>query len=123
MGMPRPPTFFFRDPPAAVDSGGADPAASPEVGVLDWQWTGWGNPATDVAYFLATSAAASCLSTDGVAEKAWLRHYHTALVAALVAAGAAPDAAAAARMAPFDELVTAYEAALLDLAVLVVSYH
>lgn len=115
--------FFFRDSPAAVRNGGVDAAASPEVGVIDWQWTGWGNPATDVAYCLVTSAAASCLSTDGVAEGSLLRHYHAVLLATLVAAGAAPDAAAAARMAPFDELVTAYEAALLDLAVLVVSYH
>lgn len=116
--------FFFRDPPATVRSGGADAVGrSPEVGVIDWQWTGWGNPATDVAYCLATSAAASCLSMDGTAEESWLRHYHTALVAALVAAGAAPDAAAAARMAPLDQLRSAYEAALLDLAVLVISYH
>lgn len=116
--------FFFRDPPSsAASSGDVDAAGSPEVGVIDWQWTGWGNPAADVAYCLATSAAASCLSADGVAEEAWLRHYHSVLVAALVAAGAAPDAAAAARMAPLDELLTAYEAALLDLAVLVVSYH
>jgi len=100
-----------------------DDTARPDVGVIDWQWTGWGHPATDVAYCLATSAASACLSVDGASEAAWLRHYHAALVDALVGGGVAADAASAAALLPLPDLTAAYEAALLDVAVLVVSYH
>ena len=105
------------------DGGDGNDGAPPDVAVIDWQWTGWGHPATDVAYCLATSAASACLSVDGAAEAGWLRHYHAALVDALVAAGVAADAASAAALLPLPELTAAYEAALLDVAVLVVSYH
>jgi Ser/Thr protein kinase RdoA (MazF antagonist) len=109
--------MFFRD-------GSGD--AGVEVGLIDFQWSGWGLGAVDLAYLMCAAVGPKVLdlTVEAAGETALLRHYHESLCAALAEFGAAPTAAAAAaELQPFDTLVAQYEAALLDHAVTVFSYQ
>ena len=77
-GDPKSANLFLRE--------GADGAL--EVGMIDFQWLGFGLAATDVAHHVVGSIAADALAS----EAALLDHYHSALCQGLVAFGAASDA-------------------------------
>eukprot|EP00177_Eucheuma_denticulatum_P001315 GFKZ01002388.1.p1 GENE.GFKZ01002388.1~~GFKZ01002388.1.p1 ORF type:complete len:809 (-),score=110.08 GFKZ01002388.1:420-2765(-) len=118
--------FFFRprgtsEGETQVDSGQVDSAW--EVGMIDFQWCGWGHPAVDVAYLLAASVSADVLTFDGEGEEELLRIYHEKFAKYLVRYGKATDAESAGRALEYRELKDMYEKCLLDLSRLVVSYH
>lgn len=115
-GDPKAANLFLRDTEAS--SGGV------EVALIDFQWTGFGLAATDVAHHLAAALAPEALSLDGAAEAALLNHYHEVLCGALAEFGAAESAAdAAARLLPRPTLQQQYESALLDMGRLVFAYQ
>jgi hypothetical protein len=96
-----------------------------DVGFIDYQWSGWGLGAVDLAYMFCAAAGPETLdlTPDAEAEAALLQHYHKALCEALAEFGAASSAeAAAVELQPFELLQAQYEAALLDHAVTVFSY-
>ena len=112
-GDPKAANLFVRN-----DDGGAC-----EVGMIDFQWCGFGLGATDVAHHLCAAVDPEVLLTDG-AEAALLDHYHTELCAALGRNGAAPSAEeAASSLLPRAVLQGQYEAAVLDMGRLVFSYQ
>ena len=121
-GDPKAANLFLRSAPPTGDG---EAAPDLEVGLIDFQWTGFGLAATDVAHHLCAAAVApECLSVDGSSECALLDHYHTALCEALVGAGAAATAAeAAAQMLTRAQLQSQYESALLDMGRIVFSYQ
>ena len=112
----------FQPSPQPSANGRARAALS-QVGLIDFQWTGFGLGATDVAYLIASSAEAGLLTADGAGEAALLDAYHADLTAALVEFGAAPDAAAAQALYPRGALQEQYETALLDVFRLAVAYQ
>jgi hypothetical protein len=98
-------------------------AAGAEAALIDFQWSGWGLGATDLAYLVASSAAADLLPLDGSGEPALLRSYHSHLCAALVTFGAAGSVESAAAMCPFPTLLSQYESAVVDVCRLAVAYQ
>jgi 3'-phosphoadenosine 5'-phosphosulfate (PAPS) 3'-phosphatase len=107
--------FFFRD----LDTAGSGPG----VGLIDFQWTGWGAGVVDVAYLIASSADISELSDDGRAELELLKYYRDQVVHFLARFGKADNVAMALQLLPWEDLRSSYEDALLDLSRLVFSYH
>lgn len=101
----------------SLDSGGV------EAALIDFQWSGWGLAATDLAYLISSSASADLLTMDGEGEAALLAHYHAQLTQALVDFGAAASAGAAAALCPLPTLRRHYDIALLDVARLAVAYQ
>lgn len=94
-----------------------------EVGMIDFQWCGWGHPALDVAYLIATSSAPVVLSPDGSAELDLLKFYHTKLVDGFLRFEKARDRDEAERLISLEELHKYYNDAFIDLVRLVISYH
>jgi len=113
-GDPKAANLFFRERPDA---------AGLEVGLIDFQWSGFGLAATDIAYFLGAGCDAQCLSADGAAEGALLDVYWSHLQGALVEFGAAASPEEARVLFPRDALQRQYEAAILDLCRTVFAYH
>ena len=74
--------FFFRD----SFSGGGGDCGRPEVGLIDFQWSGPGLAAVDVAYCIWASASLEVLAEDG-GEARLVAAYHSSLAEALEAAG------------------------------------
>ena len=101
--------FFFREPEG--------PPGMPEVGLIDFQWSGPGLAAVDVAYCIWASASLEVLAEDG-GEARLVAAYHSSLVEALAAAGVAGD-----EIPPLAAFEREYELALLDLARVVVGEH
>lgn len=115
--------LFFRPRRSANNSGDAA-ADAVEPGFIDFQWTGWGLGAVDIAYMFCAAAGPECfdLTPDAAAETSFLRVYHEALCAGLVEFGAAANVAAAEALQSFATLEAQYRAALLDHSVTVFSY-
>ena len=123
-GDPKAANLFIR--PAGSDPiAGSDPAGSGEaveVGLIDFQWTGFGLAATDVAHHLCAAVSTDALEGDG--ERRLLDHYHAELCAALAVEGVAGSATEAAeRVIPRQLLQSQYETAVLDMCRLVFSYQ
>lgn len=107
-GDPKAPNCFFRAQSAVDDL--------PQVGLIDFQWTGKGLCATDVAYcILASMSPEDCAAPDAAPEVEWLRLYHASLKCAMVDLGVAPDESAAAELLPFAQFEQEYQWAFLDL--------
>ena len=105
--------FFFRDGP---EGGGV-----PEVGLIDFQWSGPGLAAVDVSYCIWASASLELLGGEveaGGGEAGLVEAYHSSLVKALEAAGFAGE-----EIPPLATFEGEYELALLDLARVVVGEH
>jgi len=118
-GDPKAPNFFFRR--SAGSSGEA--RGMPDVGLIDFQWSGPGLAAVDVVYCIWASASADLLE-EPQGEARLLVAYHTRLVEALVAAGVARDEEQAhGEILPFAVFEREYTWALLDLARIVVGEH
>ena len=119
-------TLIHGDPKAAnifvrQAAGGGEGGC--EVGLIDFQWCGFGLAATDVAHHICAALAPECLSADGTLEEALLDHYHRTLCDALSEHGVAPSAADARAVYPREALQTQYEAGVLDMCRLVFSYQ
>eukprot|EP01059_Diplonema_ambulator_P012077 TRINITY_DN22223_c0_g1_i1.p1 TRINITY_DN22223_c0_g1~~TRINITY_DN22223_c0_g1_i1.p1 ORF type:complete len:787 (+),score=254.68 TRINITY_DN22223_c0_g1_i1:33-2363(+) len=96
----------------------------PDVGVIDFQWTGVGLPGTDLAYSIAASVAPGLVyPLEGETDSILVKYYHECLIDAFVHYGVAPTKQAACDIFPLDVLVTQYERAFLDLARTVICDH
>jgi len=102
-------TLIHGDPKAAnllLHEGGA-------VGFIDFQWTGWGLAATDVAHHVCAAFAPDALAQEG----ALLDHYHASLLAAAAEFGGAPSLPSRA------QFQAQYVAAILDMGRIVLAYQ
>ena len=115
-GDPKQANIFFRESDASADE-------RPEVGLIDFQWTGFGLAATDVAHFIAAALGPDCVSTDGSKESSLLDHYHSCLSVELVKHGVAlSEKDVRERIFPRRVLQEQYEVALLDICRMVFAY-
>ena len=86
-----------------------------QVGLIDFQWCGWGLAATEVAHHILAAVDMEALSYDGTREAELLDHYHNSLLSALVEFGAAEDRERAAKLVSRAALQHQYEVAILDM--------
>lgn len=91
-----------------------------QLGLIDFQWSGFGLAASDVAHFLTSAVHAKQLTNGG--EENLQRYYFDELQKYLVEFGAFPNAQAASRGYTYETFVRQYETAVLDLVRLVVAY-
>ncbi|KAL9184503.1 hypothetical protein ACHAXT_012473 [Thalassiosira profunda] len=110
-GDPKQANLFFRY--SSDDS-------EVEVGLIDFQWAGFGLAATDIAHFLSAAVHADLLIDGG--EARLLRHYHDELQKHLIAYGAFSSLDEAAKGFEFDTFIDQYETAVLDMCRLVIAY-
>ena len=94
-----------------------------QVGLIDFQWCGFGLAATEIAHHIFVALDMSVLSYDGSAEAALLDCYYAHLLAALVEFAVASDLETAARLLPRTTLQDQYETAVLDMCRTVFGYH
>ena len=118
-GDPKAANLFLRD----ASSGDEQPNGACEVGLIDFQWSGFGLAATDTAHHICAALAPECLSADGALETELLDGYYSTLIAALIEYGAADSADAAQAMFTRSELQEQYETAVLDMGRLVFAYQ
>jgi len=91
-----------------------------EVGLIDFQWAGFGLAATDVAHFLTSAVHASRLENGG--EEDLLHHYFEELQTYLVEYGACDTAEDALEHFSYETLLEQYEIGVLDVCRLVIAY-
>jgi len=108
-GDPKQANLFFR-------------SAGPEleVGVIDFQWSGFGLAATDVAHFLSAAVHADRLVDGG--EEGYRRYYYEELQRYLVEYGACDTSWDAMELFSYDMFVEQYDTAFLDIGRLVIAY-
>ena len=94
-----------------------------EVGLIDFQWAGFGLAATEVAHHIFAALDMDCLSYDGSAERDMLDFYYDELLRALVEFGAAGGPEEAAALLPREALQEQYETAVLDMCRVVFAYQ
>jgi hypothetical protein len=119
--------IFFREATAA----GTDIGGVWEVGLIDFQWTGFGLGASDVAYIICAACAPESLGygadgkcrEDPGAVAALLDHYHAELCLALTKNGAATSVEAAAARWTRQAVQMQYESCMLDLCRCVFGYQ
>jgi hypothetical protein len=114
-GDPKQANFFFRRNQETEEL---------EVGIIDFQWCGFGLAATDVAHHIAAAvSAADCLSLDGTREVALLDHYYSCLTDAMIEFGVASSVEQVlSSVFPREVLQKQYEVGLLDICRLVFAY-
>ena len=56
----------------------------PEVGLIDFQWSGFGLAATDLAHHISAAVTPDCVSYDGSKEAELIDYYYSCLSNALV---------------------------------------
>jgi len=94
-----------------------------EVGLIDFQWSGFGLAATDVAHHICAAVQPNCLSCDGTKEKELLDYYYSCLTRALVKFGTATSVVdVEERVFPRQVFQEQYEVALLDICRMVFAY-
>lgn len=126
-GDPKAGNMFFREKALSPLDGNC----SWEVGLIDFQWMGFGVGASDVAHILCAACDPESLgySADGKtfenpqAASTLLDHYHTELCAALVANGAAASVEKAAAQWTRAELEIQYQSCLLDMCRVIFGYQ
>lgn len=109
-GDPKQANLFFR---RMADS-------EIQVGVIDFQWSGFGLASTDMAHFL-TAAVHADLLTDG-GEAALQQHYFDELQKYLVEFGAFGTAEDAVQNFSYATFIQQYDTAFLDVCRLVIAY-
>lgn len=110
-GDPKQANLFFR---RSSSEGGID------VGLIDFQWSGFGLAATDIAHFITAAVHADRLNDGG--EDALLRYYHDNLQTYLVEYGVYPSADDAAQKFSYELFMKQYETGVLDMCRLVIAY-
>ena len=106
--------FFFRGKPSSAEN-------PLEVGLIDFQWSGFGLGGVDLAYYIASSASIQALSSGYSGEMTLLRHYHDTLlttVSELKSFGSVDVP-----LPSFEELVKQYNTGLLDVCRIAFAYH
>ncbi|EJK58339.1 hypothetical protein THAOC_21549 [Thalassiosira oceanica] len=92
-----------------------------QVGLIDFQWAGFGLAATDLAHFVTSAIHEDLLREDGEAKL--LKFYFDTLTVHLVEYGAFDNAVSAAEGFSFDTFMEQYNIAVLDMCRLVISYN
>ena len=93
------------------------------MGLIDFQWAGFGLAGTEVASHIVAALDMDCLSYDGSAERDMLDFYYGELLRALVEYGAAGGPEEAAALLPREALQEQYETAVLDMCRVVFAYQ
>ena len=91
------------------------------VGLIDFQWTGFGLAATDLAHCMTSSIHADQL-VDGGEERLLHYYYYEQLVPLLVEYGAYASAQDVYDDYPYATMLEQYEIAVLDIARLMIAY-
>ena len=94
-----------------------------DCSLIDFQWTGFGLGATDVAYLIVSSAGPAGLDLTGAHEKAILVEYHRCWAVSMVDFGVVATVADAVAILPLADLEREYESAVLDLCTTIIAYH
>ena len=93
------------------------------MGLIDFQWSGFGLAAADVAHFICAATQPSCISYDGKKESLLLDHYYRHLSKSLVEFGVAPSVEAVeSDIFPRQVLQDQFETAVLDICRMVYAY-
>lgn len=91
-----------------------------EVGLIDFQWSGFGLAATDLAHFLTSAIHADRLVDGG--EETLMRYYYDELQKYLVEYGAYKSPKDVLQSFPYATFVEQYETAVLDGCRLIIAY-
>jgi hypothetical protein len=91
-----------------------------QVGLVDFQWSGFGLAATDIAHFMTASVHADLLVDGG--EGKLLHHYYDELQKYLVDYGAYETVGDANRNFSFEAFLDQYEIGVLDICRLMIAY-
>jgi len=113
-------TFTHGDPKQANLLFRHLPGGELEVGLIDYQWAGFGLAASDIAHFF-TSAVYADVMVDGGEEKL-LRYYFDELQTYLVEYGAFRSAEDAIKNFSWETFLEQYETGVLDMCRLVIAY-
>jgi len=108
-GDPKQANIFFRSTGSNLD-----------VGLIDFQWAGFGLAATDIAHFLSAAVHADLLDNDG--EEKLLHYYYDELQKHLVEFGAFGNVDEVKENFSFVTFIDQYETAILDMCRLVIAY-
>jgi len=119
-GDPKQANLFFRKKTSSDSKDVDDDEPELEVGVIDFQWSGFGLAATDVAHFLMAAIHADRLVDGG--EEAYLRYYYDELQRYLVEFGVCSTEDDAIRHLSYDTFMEQYDTAFLDKCRLVIAY-
>eukprot|EP00592_Proboscia_alata_P002688 CAMPEP_0194370156 /NCGR_PEP_ID=MMETSP0174-20130528/18459_1 /TAXON_ID=216777 /ORGANISM="Proboscia alata, Strain PI-D3" /LENGTH=504 /DNA_ID=CAMNT_0039147459 /DNA_START=189 /DNA_END=1703 /DNA_ORIENTATION=- len=90
------------------------------VGLIDFQWSGFGLAATDIAHFITSAVHADMLIDDG--ERILLDYYYKNLQTYLVEYGTCRTPEEARQLYSHDTYLEQYDTAVLDLCRLVIAY-
>ena len=110
-GDPKQANIFFRR---------SDEAEIEELALIDYQWSGFGLAASDVAHFLASAVHADML--EGSGEEYFMRYYYDELQKYLVEYGAFTSSEDARKGYSYEVFTRQYETAVLDLCRLIIAY-
>lgn len=114
-GDPKQANLLFRTPP-----GSSEKSKQLQVGLIDFQWSGFGLAASDIAHFLTSAVHADCLVDGG--EERLQRYYFDEVQKYLVEFGAYKTAKDAAKKYNYDTFIDQYETAVLDICRLMIAY-
>ena len=92
----------------------------PEVGVVDFQWSGFGLAASDIAHFMTSAVHADQLVNGG--EEKLLKYYYDELQTYLVEYGACATPEDALEHFSWELFLEQYETGVLDICRLVIAY-
>jgi len=109
-GDPKQANLFFRRPAEAEI----------QVGVIDFQWSGFGLASTDIAHFLTAAVHADLLNDGG--EAVLQNHYFEELTKYRVKFGAFDTVDDAVQDFSYDTFIEQYDTAFLDVCRLVIAY-
>lgn len=108
-GDPKQANLFFR----STEDGS-------KVGLIDFQWAGFGLAATDIAHFISAAVRADLLVDGG--EESLLRYYYDELQTNLVEYGAFGSIEDANTQFSYEVFREQYETGVLDMCRLVIAY-
>jgi thiamine kinase-like enzyme len=91
-----------------------------KVGLIDFQWSGFGLAATDIAHFMTSGVHADMLVDGG--EECLLKYYFDELQKYLVEFGAYKDTDDALQNYSYDTFMEQYEIGVLDICRLMIAY-
>jgi len=125
-GDPKQANIFLRKLPKQEQDGNNDDDNNNnalEAGLIDFQWTGFGLAAADVAHCICAALQPSCLSYDGSKETELLDYYYDCLSDALVEHGVASSKRNAQDIVfPRQVFQEQYDVAVLDICRMVFAY-
>merc|ERR1712183_78101 len=121
-GDPKQANYLFRRQASTFNNNNNNEEEEelPQVGMIDFQWCGFGLAATDVAHFMTSAVHADRLIDGG--QDILLDYYFDQLQLYLVEYGAFENDKDALQHFSFDTFTTQYETGVLDICRLVIAY-